>query len=133
MPTATFTSGDRLLLLIATLLVPVAIVLMRVHTLFTLLTLPFCLLSMLGAAALFSRYAIGKSFVPISKHDTAEDAAQQEWTDYVLTWSAILAGLLLLFAFGEVADCLRAENVWHGDLLPIRVDVCALLGLRGGG
>ncbi len=127
------TSGDRLLVVIATVLVPVAIALMRVHTMFTLLTVPFCFGAPLGAAVLVSPWACGKPFVPISRSDTDADRREQAWTDHVLTWGAILSGIVLLFVFGEIADCLRHENVWKADLLPVTIDVCELLHPSGSG
>ena len=125
--------ANRRLLAITVLLVPISIALMRVHTLFTLLTIPFCFGAPLGVAMLASPLLCGKPFVPVSRSDTAEETRQQGWTDYVLTGASILCGVGLLFVFGEVADCIRNENVWKADLLPVTIDICKLLHLRNGG
>lgn len=103
------------------LLVPLAIYLVRFHTIFVLLTLPFCLGSTFGMASILSRGWRGRKWTPVSKF---EDWRQFSWADKLLTWIAIVAGILLLFCFGEVADCLRQEDVWKSGFIQLSPEFC---------
>jgi len=106
-----FTSSDKKCFFVSLLLVPAALALMKFHTVFTLLTVPFCFGFNLALAAVASRLLFKKEFVPASGFSRKEEK-EQKWSDYLLTWLAIFGGILLLFLFGAIADFIRDENVW---------------------
>jgi len=123
-PKSPITPWERKIYVISILLVPVAVYLMNYHTLFTLLTIPFCFGTTLGLASIISRVYFERTFTPVSKYD---DWRKFSWIDKLLTWSAIGVGIVLLFYLGEVADCVREEDVWKSVFIKIGVEMCELI------
>ncbi|GEM_PF-4329864 len=121
---SSFSPFEKRIFLIAVLLVPVALVLARVHSGFIILTIPFCFGLFFVLAAVISPGLFKKDFIPPSRSDTAEDIKLQKWSDHVLIYSAILAGVLLLFVFGQIGDCISGQKVWVMDLWDLGWTLC---------
>ena len=119
-----FTPFEKRIFVIATGIVPIAFGLSWIHSGFILLTIPFCFGLFFALAAVISPWIFKKEFVPPSKYDTAEDIQLQKWSDYVLIYSAIVSGILLLFVFGAIGDCLSGQKVWIMDLWDIGWTLC---------
>lgn len=117
----TITALEKKLFLLSIPLALLALYLVKFHTAFVLLTLPFCLGMTFGIASIICRVCFGRNWIPVSKLD---DWRQFTWVDKILTWMAILAGILLLFYFGEIADCLRHEDVWKSGFLQLNPKLC---------
>ena len=119
-----FTPIEKRILLVAVLLVPAALALARVHSGFIILTIPFCFGLFFVLAAVISPWLFKKEFVPPSRFDTDADFKLQTWSDHVLTYAAILAGILLLFLFGTIGDCIGGQKVWIMDLWDLGWSLC---------
>ena len=119
-----FTLFEKRIALIAVLLVPVALILARIHSGFIILTIPFCFGLFFALAALISPGLFKKEFVPPSKFDTEEDTRFQKWSDHVLIYLAIFGGVLLLFVFGQIGDCISGQKIWVMDLWDIGWTFC---------
>ena len=115
---------EKRILLVAVLLVPAALALARVHSGFIILTIPFCFGLFFVLAAVISPWLFKKEFVPPSRFDTDADIKLQTWSDHVLTYAAILAGILLLFMFGAIGDCIGGQKVWIMDLWDLGWTLC---------
>ncbi len=119
-----FTPFEKRIFVIATALVPIALVLARVHSAFIILTIPFCFGLFFVLAAMISPWLFKKEFTPPSRFDTDEDTQLQKWSDHVLTITAIFSGILLLFVFGAIGDCLSGQKVWIMDLWDLGLTLC---------
>ncbi len=119
-----FTSLEKRIFLIAVVLVPIALVLARIHSGFIILTIPFCFGLFFALAAMISPWLFKKEFVPPSRSDTDADIKLQKWSDHVLIYSAIVAGVLLLFVFGAIGDCISGQKVWIMDLWDLGLTLC---------
>ncbi len=119
-----FTSLEKRIFLIAVVLVPIALVLAWIHSGFIILTITFCFGLFFVLAAVISPWLFKKEFVPPSRSDTEEEIKLQTWSDHVLIYVAIVAGVLLLFVFGAIGDCISGQKVWIMDLWDLGWTLC---------
>ena len=119
-----FTLFEKRIFAIATGLVPIALLLSRIHSGFIILTIPFCFGLFFVLAAVISPWLFKKEFVPPSRSDTEEEIKLQTWSDHVLIYVAIVAGVLLLFVFGAIGDCISGQKVWIMDLWDLGLTLC---------
>ncbi len=101
-----FTLFEKRIFAIATGLVPIALLLSRIHSGFIILTIPFCFGLFFVLAAVISPWLFKKEFVPPSRSDTEEEIKLQTWSDHVLIYVAIVAGVLLIV-------CVRSHRRLH--------------------
>jgi hypothetical protein len=88
-----------------------AIVLAYVHPVFALLAVLLCALVSYYAVNLVSRVAFNKDFQPPTR-GLSGWAVSRRWSDWLLLLPWVLLFVNLLFAFGEVADCMHDKNLW---------------------
>ena len=119
-----FTPFEKRIFLVAVVLVPIALILAQIHSGFIVLTIPFCFGLFFVLAAVISPWLFKKEFVPPSRSDTEEDIKLQKWSDHVLIYAAIVAGILLLFVFGQLGDCISGQKVWIMDLWNLGWTLC---------
>ncbi len=121
---STFTPFEKRIFWVSLILVPVALALAWVHSLFIILTMPFCFGLFFALAAVISPRLFKKEFVPPSRSDTDADIKLQKWSDHVLIYIAIFGGILLLFVFGQLGDCISGQKVWIMDLWDLGWTLC---------
>ena len=122
--TSAFTPFEKRIVLMAIVLVPVALALARLHSGFIILTIPFCFGLFFALAAAISPRLFKKDFVPPSRSDTAAETKLQKWSDHALIYCAIFGGVLLLFVFGQIGDCLSGQKIWVMDLWDLGLSFC---------
>jgi hypothetical protein len=104
-------SGDRRFLLLSLALVPAGLALAVVHPFFTILAGPFSAGLTFRIFDVLSWRLFGKAFAPPSRVAGMPSPA---WSDWLLFLPWILVFVALLFAFGEVGNCLGERRFWNG-------------------
>jgi membrane associated rhomboid family serine protease len=111
------TREDRRILIISAGLAVLAIVLAPLHTAFTLLAIPFSGGVAYVVSDILSHAFVGRPFIFPSKWgwNTEEEKRSMAWSDHALGLFCGVLMVVCLFVFGEITDCIRGENVWHGE------------------
>ena len=86
--------------------------LVYVHTLFSLLVVPFAYSLASVVCDVISQLGMGRPFKPPSKFDTPVEARDVRMSDWIFQGIAIVITIGALFGMGNLADNIRGEDVW---------------------